>query len=246
MRRTTLNFLVDFAAFLAMLGMIGTGLIVRFALPPGTGGRWTIWDMGRHDWGALHYYLAIALLALLLVHLALHWSWTCVIADKLLASIGLSPAANPAVTNRRRAVRRVAIGCVTLVVVGGAIGGFYWWAASNVVEGHGGMRRGQQANRSTEAGTVAGSEPELAEHGRRGEETRGRGRQQANVRGSMTLAEVAEQAGVSVARLKSSLGLPDEVADDARIGRVRQSYGLSMSQIREAVASLTEIGVGPS
>lgn len=234
MRRTTINFVVDLVAFVVMLGMIATGLVVRFALPPGTGGRWVIWGMGRHDWGGLHYYLALGLLALLLLHLALHWAWTCVIADKLLATAGLGHRFD-AGAHCRHAGRRLAIGCAALLIVAGSVGGFYFWAASNVtVNAYGTMRRGATAMPSDDVGPTENPVQ------------RGRGLGRAAVTGSMTLAEVSSSAGVSTDRLKASLGLPADVPDDARIGQLRRTYDLTMSQIRANVAALSEASVEPS
>jgi len=31
--------------------------------------------MNRHEWGEIHFYLGLSLLALILIHLILHWSW---------------------------------------------------------------------------------------------------------------------------------------------------------------------------
>ena len=39
MRRNKLNFLIDALALLAMLGMIATGLVIRYVLPAGSGGH---------------------------------------------------------------------------------------------------------------------------------------------------------------------------------------------------------------
>ncbi|MCA9254120.1 MAG: DUF4405 domain-containing protein [Phycisphaerales bacterium] len=234
MRRTTLNFVVDFIAFLVMLGMIGTGLVVRYALPPGTGGRLAIWDMGRHDWGDLHYYLAIALLALLLLHLVLHWAWTCVIADKILSAVGLRLTSNAAGT-RSRSWRRLLAGVAALVLVTGSVGGFYWWAQSSIkVNDHGTIRRG--AGMRSDAGVEETVAPGRSRGARGG----------AAVKGSMTLAEISAIAGVSTERMKSHLGLPVDLSDDARMGRLRREYGLSMSQIRERVAALSASAVAPS
>ncbi|HPF37938.1 MAG TPA: DUF4405 domain-containing protein [Phycisphaerae bacterium] len=234
MRRSTLNFVVDFVAFLVMLGMIATGLVVRYALPPGTGGRLAIWEMGRHDWGDLHYYLAIALLVLLLLHLALHWAWTCVIADKLLSAVGLRVTSG-ATGTRSRFGRRLAAGVAALVLVSGSVGGFYWWAQSSIkANDHGTVRRG--AAMRSDAGVGENEGPT----GRRG------GRGGAAVKGSMTLAEISAIAGVSTERMKSQLGLPADLSDDARMGRLRREYGLSMSQIRARVAELTASAAAPS
>jgi hypothetical protein len=88
MRRTTLNFVVDFIAFLDLLALAFTGSIMRFVLPPGSaghgqgfrGGRGAtearyLWSMDRHQWGGIHFYLAVIFAVLVLVHIILHWTW---------------------------------------------------------------------------------------------------------------------------------------------------------------------------
>ena len=67
MRRNTLNFIVDLVSLLVMLGMIATGVVMRFLLPPGTGGRHgdgpvkSLCGLGRHDWGDVHFWLGVAI-----------------------------------------------------------------------------------------------------------------------------------------------------------------------------------------
>jgi len=55
MNRTFINFITDALAALAMLGMIATGIILRFALPPGTSRSLALWGLTRHQWGDLHF-----------------------------------------------------------------------------------------------------------------------------------------------------------------------------------------------
>jgi len=100
MRRTTVNFVVDLIGFVDLLLLAATGGIMKWVLPPGSGGGdgghgygfrggrgfgaggeqiRQLLGLGRHDWGAIHFYLACAFLAVILVHLVLHWAWikTC-------------------------------------------------------------------------------------------------------------------------------------------------------------------------
>jgi hypothetical protein len=95
MKRTTLNFIVDTASFLDVLLLTATGAILKWVLPPGSGGGHgpgggfrggrgaveakQLLGLGRHDWGDVHFVLAILFLFLMLIHLALHWTWikTC-------------------------------------------------------------------------------------------------------------------------------------------------------------------------
>jgi len=86
MRRATVNFLVDAAALVVLLALTVTGFIIKYVLPPGSGGSgWRggrgapdpkfLWSMTRHQWGDIHYYLAILFVVLVTVHLALHYGW---------------------------------------------------------------------------------------------------------------------------------------------------------------------------
>lgn len=58
-----------------MLAIGSTGVVMWIRLPPGSGHDATVLSLGRHDWGDLHAWLAVALGATLLTHLALHWKW---------------------------------------------------------------------------------------------------------------------------------------------------------------------------
>lgn len=88
MKRNSVNFWIDVISFLPMLGLTWTGLLMHYVLPPGTGGRHadralTVWGLGRHDYGTVHFYLALALVGLVVIHLWLHWSWVCAMVRKL-------------------------------------------------------------------------------------------------------------------------------------------------------------------
>lgn len=87
-KRVTLNFIVDLAAFLDLLVLAFTGFIMRYILPPGTGGHGRgflggrepgeikeFWSMTRHEWGGIHFYLAVLFAVLMIIHIILHWSW---------------------------------------------------------------------------------------------------------------------------------------------------------------------------
>ncbi len=127
MARSTLNFIIDVVAFLIMLAMVATGLLMRFVLPPGSGGRLSLWLGTRHDWGEVHFWLAVGLAALLLLHLALHWSWVCGLVASWLRRPH-TPAHPP------HPLRRNLLGTAILAAVVACVGGFVWIAQSNVVE----------------------------------------------------------------------------------------------------------------
>lgn len=82
MTRKTLNAVVDALAFAGFVLLATSGVLLRWSLPPGSGHRTTIWGLDRHDWGAVHFWIAVALLAVLVVHLLLHWKWIAAVASR--------------------------------------------------------------------------------------------------------------------------------------------------------------------
>ena len=88
MRKATINFTVDLLCLAALLALTFTGVVIKYVLPPGTGGRHRrlaggraaeevedLWLMTRHEWGSVHFYLALAFLVLIAIHVVLHWQW---------------------------------------------------------------------------------------------------------------------------------------------------------------------------
>ncbi|MFA5189666.1 MAG: DUF4405 domain-containing protein [Verrucomicrobiia bacterium] len=69
----TVNWLL-YAGFCALTG---TGLLLSFRMPPGSrGGRGLEFlGWGRHDWGDVHLWIALAVIALTVAHLVLNWAW---------------------------------------------------------------------------------------------------------------------------------------------------------------------------
>jgi hypothetical protein len=88
-KRTHLNFAIDAFAFVAFLALLTTGVLLSYVLPPGSGGLEglgqghgaerhpisLLWGLTRHEWASIHFWIAIGLVAILAIHLALHWKW---------------------------------------------------------------------------------------------------------------------------------------------------------------------------
>lgn len=89
MKRATLNRLTDALAFAGFVLVVATGFVLRSLLPPGSGGLqgvgtgygaaerpvMLLWGLTRHDWGAMHFGIALGLMIVLAIHLVLHWRW---------------------------------------------------------------------------------------------------------------------------------------------------------------------------
>jgi len=211
MKRTLLNLFVDGATALVVFGLIATGLVIRFTLPPGSGSVRALWGLGRHDWGDVHFWMAVATAALLVIHVALHWSWVCTTVRHLVVRRG-SPSGQPSVWARNL------YGAGFLVLLAAIFGGFIWLADSSVVP----PRLARPADAS---GSSAPVEEEYG-GGRSGDST---------IRGSMTLSEVAEATGIPVQAFKTQLGLPATVSGNERLGPLMQQYGFRMSHVRRVI-----------
>lgn len=44
----------------------------------------TLWGLGRHDYGNIHFKSALAVIPLMLLHIILHWSWVCATIGNML------------------------------------------------------------------------------------------------------------------------------------------------------------------
>lgn len=82
MNRTLVNIIIDLVATLLFLGMIATGYLLRFPLPPGSNKTITLWGLSRHQWGDIHFWISLGLLVVLVIHLALHWNWIVTVIGK--------------------------------------------------------------------------------------------------------------------------------------------------------------------
>lgn len=69
------NFIVDILAFVCFVFLVSTGIILYYNLPKGSGHDMTIWQLDRHEWGSIHFYIALLFLLILVLHLILHWRW---------------------------------------------------------------------------------------------------------------------------------------------------------------------------
>lgn len=90
--KVMMNMVVNTLSFLVCLGMVVTGLILKFVLPPGSGRAEMLFRGGRnktielymgltrHEWGNIHFIVVLVFLSFLSLHLILHWPWIRVVA----------------------------------------------------------------------------------------------------------------------------------------------------------------------
>lgn len=138
MKRQILNFVIDTAALLVMLAMVATGFLLKWVLPPGSRGGHGLqfWGMTRHDWGDLHFWLAVALLLLIFVHVLLHWSWVCALVARFARE---RPSDGAVVAHSRQWLYGISV----LIVCGLLVAGFLWLASTYTWRGEGSEGRGR-------------------------------------------------------------------------------------------------------
>lgn len=114
MTRNTTNFVIDGLTALIVLWLVFTGLLIYFVLPPGSGRERLMWlGLDRHGWGDVHFWTAMAALTLVLVHVALHWTWVCTTVTRV-----VHPGHRGSVS---RAKRHLAGALAVLILVGGMV-----------------------------------------------------------------------------------------------------------------------------
>jgi len=120
MNRNTLNFWLELVSALVIAGLAVTGGIIHFVLPPGTGRTSLLFGLGRHDYGEIHFWLAVSALLLVIVHVWLHWNWVCCIVGR--------SAGNP----QPGKTGKTFAGVIFLAVLIFGLIGFLWWASGQV------------------------------------------------------------------------------------------------------------------
>lgn len=71
MKQSALIKLIDLLSFVSLTMMISSGALLKFTLPPRSGGD-VVWNLTRHNWGDLHFYFSVLFLVLMAAHLLTH------------------------------------------------------------------------------------------------------------------------------------------------------------------------------
>ncbi len=95
MKKSKINLIIDALLLVCMAAIAGIGLLMRNVLIPGYQ-RWEIygrnvelyfWGLDRHQWGTIHFIIALVLLGLLILHIVLHWTMILGIYHRLIPSV---------------------------------------------------------------------------------------------------------------------------------------------------------------
>lgn len=119
MKKVKINFITDIIAFACFVFLLSTGVMMKYQLPPRTGGWLNIWGLNRHDWGDIHFWLALVFLSVIAFHVVLHWKWIVSLVAGKTASYALG------IESRRRMLVGLAALLALLAIALAPIVSFY-------------------------------------------------------------------------------------------------------------------------
>ncbi len=91
------NFMVDALMFLVMMALVGTGYVRKYVLLSGSASKatygykvnMTLLGWNRDEWSIIHLYLGYFILALLVLHIILHWKQIKIMYKNLISQNSL-------------------------------------------------------------------------------------------------------------------------------------------------------------
>jgi len=222
MNKSKLNFIIVIFMFICMTLIASIGFLIKFTLIPGKE-SWKIYGknvdlllfgMDRHEWGTVHLYIGFVLLGLLILHIYSHWKMIVGLYRKLIAS--------PKV----RKISFLIFMAVSIFLIV-----FPFAVSPKVVERESGKGHYNIQN---------GSENRIKQH---------QNKIQSNsyekytpsgiaieVRGFMTLTDVAQKYNVSINILIDQLGIPKSAGLSVQqLGRLRKIYDFRMTDVEKII-----------
>ena len=243
MTRTDWKYLVDTLLFVCIVGIAFIGLLLGLVIPKGPKAAESakyFLGLHRHQWGNIHFYLSIAFIILVIIHIVLSWSW-------------IKGKARQAFKKRWKAVLTMTAASSILVV-------FLFWVfypkVPGAYEDHG-VRAGKREKENIYEETYlkeesvkpkkeSQTEEEIRqeEHPSKEQEekfTRGRMAEDATrilITGQMTLDDIERETSIPARKIAEKLGLPPDVPLQEKLGHLRKRYAFTMQELRDVVSSL--------
>ncbi len=250
------NFIIDAIMFVLMAAIAGLGLLIKYVLLPGTE-RWikygrsvdlTFWGLDRHDWGRIHLILALVLVALLALHIILHWKLTVSLFKNLISG------------KKSRIISTIFLVVITVVLVV-----FPFFIQVDVYDTATGRERfhslsegvtpdatetiipAEIETKTPDKNKSEGESLEIEKPVQKIEEHKERLEHEEHehhnidpsieVKGYMTLSEISRKYNIPENHFKSKLDLPSSVSGSDQLGHLRKQYGFKMSEIELIISN---------
>jgi len=213
------NIIIDTVAYTGFIFLTATGLLMRYTLPAGSGHHTLVWGLDRHEWGALHFWIAVAFLATLVFHLILHWNWiVCVLRGRNAESSGLKFGLG-------------LFGLIALLILA-------LTPLLSPVERTFNPGQQKRLQQNEIIPSEASAEDKSNESNQSAEEHESGYEFSVNeisVRGFMTLKEVSEEYKVPASHIFKELGLPENTDANETFGQLRKIYDFEMHDVRRII-----------
>ena len=244
MYKSKINFLIDSLMFLCMAAIAGIGFLMKYVLIPGHD-RWIkygknvelyVFNMDRHEWGAIHLVIAFVLLGLLLLHTILHWKLILSLFRKLVSG-----------TLARKLATSIFVFTSALLflfafIVKPEIG--------EIIQGQGRQVTYENIISETEItdmhdnkAVIKDDKSEVVKDNSKGtlqdaeesHERHYRSNMDIEIRGYMTIRELSVEYDVPSKYIMKKLNIPESVSDNQRLGLLKRDYGFRMSDIKKII-----------
>lgn len=216
MKKTDWQYLVDTLLFLCILGIAFIGFLMGLVIPKGpTAQESAKYFLGlhRHQWGNIHFYLSIAFVIFVIIHLILSWKW---------------------IKNKSRQVFKKGWGAaLILTAMVSILVLFLFWALYPRVHGayeDYGVRAGERAKQKqlSKEGYPIDEEKIFYEDGR----------VDIVITGQTTLRQAEKATGIPAKKIAAELRLPSNVSMDETFGRLSKKYPVNLQEVRDAISGL--------
>jgi hypothetical protein len=216
MKKTDWQYLVDTLLFLCILGIAFIGFLMGLVIPKGpTAQESAKYFLGlhRHQWGNIHFYLSIAFVIFIIIHLILSWKW---------------------IKNKSRQVFKKGWGAaLILTAIASILILFLFWAlyprVPSAYEDYG-IRAGERAKQEqlSKEGYPIHEEKIFYEDGN----------VYIVITGQTTLRQAEKATGIPAKKIAAELRLHSNVSMDETLGRLRKKYRFNLQEVRDVISDL--------
>lgn len=229
MKKNTLNYIVDIFMFLLMMAIIGIGFLMKFVLITGQE-KWikygrnveeSFLGLDRHGWGKVHLIIGLTLFAVLILHLILHWR-------------SITRFFKNAFEERALRISLVSVllfAGVLLIILPFMVNP----KVTNIDAGYGRMFNEGQLSDPDSSHVISSDDIISTEVHNKKKKQREELKAEIEVKGFMTLREVSIKYNVEADQIKRRIGIPLSTSNNEKLGRLRQQYGFTMSEVTEAI-----------
>lgn len=243
MKRTDWKYFVDTLLFLCIVGIAMIGILLGLFIPKGPKAAESakyFWGLHRHQWGNIHFYLSIAFIILVIIHIVLSWSW---IKGKT-----------------RQTFKKAWKAVLTMTAASSILVVFLFWVfypkGPGAYEDHG-VRSEKKAKEIIleetylKEGSIKPRKESSIKEEIQQEELPSEEQQEKFARGGvaedptrilisgqMSLDDIERETSIPARKIAEKLGLPQDVPLQEKLGHLSKRYTFTMQEVRDVVFSL--------